>query len=168
MNNFVQDGDNIDFTAGAAYDGGDPVLLGELIGFVVATVASGSVGVAKIKGVFNAPKVSAQAWAVGDRIYWDDSGSLFTNVRDTDVHFAGYAVEIAANPSSTGKLLLTPNATPQAALVAFSAGSNLVGVDGMGSNAAPVAGTETRLDAIDTALLAILVALKNAGLMADA
>lgn len=53
-----------------------------------------------------------------------------------------------------------------ASAVSFSAGSNLTGVDGAGSNAAPLAGTETRLDAIDTAIAAIIANLQAAGLMA--
>jgi hypothetical protein len=58
-------------------------------------------------------------------------------------------------------------ANAQAASVAlFGATTNLVGVDGTGSNAAPLAGTETRLDNIETKINAILTALKNAGLMA--
>ena len=58
-------------------------------------------------------------------------------------------------------------ANAQAASVAlFGATTNLVGVDGTGSNAAPLAGTETRLDNIETKINAILTALKAAGLMA--
>lgn len=56
---------------------------------------------------------------------------------------------------------------PQAASVAaIGATSNLVGVDGTGSNAAPLVGTEARLDAIEAKVDAILSALKAAGLMA--
>lgn len=55
-----------------------------------------------------------------------------------------------------------------AVVAAFGATTNLVGVDGTGSNAAPLAGTETRLDAIETKINAILTALKDAGLMASA
>ncbi len=69
------------------------------------------------------------------------------------------AVEIADAIDASGN--------SQAAVVSYTAGTNLVGVDGTGSNAAPLAGTETRLDAIDTALAAILTSLKNAGLMAS-
>lgn len=54
--------------------------------------------------------------------------------------------------------------TPAAA-VANITSSNLVGVDGTGSNAAPLAGTETRLDAIEAKINAVLAALRAAGLM---
>lgn len=55
---------------------------------------------------------------------------------------------------------------PQAAAVANITSTNLTGVDGTGSNAAPLAGTETRLDAIESKINAILAALRAAGLMA--
>lgn len=51
-------------------------------------------------------------------------------------------------------------------VAAIGATSNLVGVDGTGSNAAPLVGTESRLDAIEAKVDAILAALKAAGLMA--
>lgn len=52
-----------------------------------------------------------------------------------------------------------------AAAVVFSAGANLVGVNGTGSNAAPLAGTETRLDSLDTAVAAIIANMQAVGLM---
>ena len=42
---------------------------------------------------------------------------------------------------------------------------NLVGVDGTGSNAAPLAGTESRLDALEAKVDALIAALKASGLM---
>lgn len=53
-----------------------------------------------------------------------------------------------------------------AAVAAIGATSNLVGVDGTGSNAAPLVGTEARLDAIEAKVDAVIAALKAAGLMA--
>lgn len=45
--------------------------------------------------------------------------------------------------------------------------SDLVGVDGTGSNAAPLAGTETRLDALEAKVNEILAALQASGQMAS-
>jgi hypothetical protein len=57
---------------------------------------------------------------------------------------------------------------PQAAAVAaIGATANLVGVDGTGSNAAPLAETESRLDAVEAKIDAVIAALKAAGLMAS-
>lgn len=50
-------------------------------------------------------------------------------------------------------------------VAAMGATANLVGVDGTGSNAAPLAGTEARLDALEAKMDALLAALKAAGLM---
>lgn len=56
---------------------------------------------------------------------------------------------------------------PQAANVpVFGATTNLTGVDGSGNNAADLATTESRLDAIESKINAIITALTGAGLMA--
>lgn len=52
-------------------------------------------------------------------------------------------------------------------IAALGTTSNLVGVDGTGSNAAPLAGTESRLDAIESKIDALIQALKDAGVMAS-
>lgn len=49
------------------------------------------------------------------------------------------------------------------AVSAMAASTNLVGVDGVGSNAFPVTTAETRLDAIDAKLIAIIGAIPQAG-----
>lgn len=53
-----------------------------------------------------------------------------------------------------------------ATVAALGVTANLVGVDGTGSNAAPLVGTEARLDAIEAKIDAILASIKAAGLMA--
>jgi hypothetical protein len=57
---------------------------------------------------------------------------------------------------------------PQAAsIAAMGATVNLVGVDGTGSNAAPLVETEARLDAIEAKIDALIASLKAAGIMAS-
>lgn len=51
------------------------------------------------------------------------------------------------------------------AVAALGTTTNLVGVDGTGSNAAPLAGTELRLDALEAKVDALIAALKASGLM---
>ena len=58
--------------------------------------------------------------------------------------------------------------TQQANIAPLGATSNLVGVDGVGDNAAPLAGTEARLDAIEAKLDAVIAALVAAGVLAAA
>jgi hypothetical protein len=63
------------------------------------------------------------------------------------------AIEASANPVA-------------GTIAAIGVTSNLVGVDGAGSNAAPLAGTEARLDVIEAKVDALIASLKAAGMMA--
>lgn len=62
--------------------------------------------------------------------------------------------------SSPGKVFHSRASKPSA-VAAMSASANLVGVDGTGSNAAPLAGTETRLDALEAKMNELILALKK-------
>lgn len=75
--NFVKDGKTMEFTAGAAYSSGDVVVIGSLIGVVIADVANGAVGVAAIEGVFDLPKVDAAVIAEGEALTYDVSAGEF-------------------------------------------------------------------------------------------
>jgi hypothetical protein len=77
--------------------------------------------------------------------------SAITNKDDADALIA--AIESGANPQASSVAVIGTT-------------SNLVGVDGTGSNAAPLAGTESRLDAVEAKIDAVITALKTAGLMA--
>lgn len=55
--------------------------------------------------------------------------------------------------------------SPAASVAAMGATTNLVGVDGTGSNAAPLAGTESRLDAIEAKVDQIIAGQKASGQM---
>ena len=81
-------------------------------------------------------------------------------------------LEVAMAHRSTAKEVadaIDSGGNPQAANVAaLGTTTNLVGVDGTGSNAAPLAGTESRLDAIEAKIDAVIASLKAAGLMASA
>lgn len=147
----------LEFTAGANLVSGQPVKIGAFLGIVVNDVANGEKGIARIKGVVEVTKTSAQAWAEGDRIYWDVSASEFKNTQDTDTHFAGFAAKAAANPSSTGQLLL---AQPGGQAVVQAAEATADGSD--------AATTQALANALKVAHNALLVKLKNAGLMASA
>lgn len=56
---------------------------------------------------------------------------------------------------------------PAAAVAALGTTTALVGVDGTGDNAAPLVGTEARLDAIEAKIDAVIASLKAAGMMAN-
>lgn len=159
MKNYLHEGQILKFTAGANYSSGDPVVLGAMVGIVLADVLSGAVGQALVKKVVSVSKVSAQAWAMGQRVYWDASLALFTTLQDADTVYAGVAAAAASNPSGTGELLLAGVGAPQAAVVAAVATADADAVYGQ-----PEADLINELKAQVNALL---VAMKNAGLMAS-
>ena len=119
-NTHVQPGRTLTLTApSGGVVAGTPYKIGSL--FVVArtTADQDEAFVGTVVGVHTLLKTSAQAWSEGDRIYWNAGTSRAANL-PTDGMFIGFAVEDAANPSASGKVLLCPGAElsegPQAAV----------------------------------------------------
>ena len=78
---------------------------GAMFGVSSNTNVAGDIGVIYTQGVFNLPKVSAQAWTVGVPIYWDPAALLATTVV-TAAYKIGVATDAAVNPSATGNVRL--------------------------------------------------------------
>ena len=105
MKNLVQVGETLSVTAPYAVASGAGVKVGGIIGIAqYAAAISEDVLIAR-RGVFTVAKVSAQAWAAGDKIYWDDAAKNFTTVSASNT-LVGAATAAAANPTATGELLL--------------------------------------------------------------
>lgn len=174
MENFVQDGKVINVVAsGAKVSGGVHVFTGVGCGVYAADIASGATGAVKVEGVFSFVKAAGGGTAIaqGARVYW--TGSAATGTASTNT-LMGFCTKAATDDDVLVEVKLTmladsdPLNLSQAAVVAaLGTTSNLVGVDGTGSNAAPLVGTEARLDAIEAKVDAILSSLKTAGLMAS-
>lgn len=105
MKSFVQHGDVLTFVAPYAVASGVPFKVGGLVAVAVNAAALGGAVEGKTEGVFALPKVSAQAWAVGDKIYWDDAAKLMTTVATSNT-LCGAATVAAVNPSATGTVYL--------------------------------------------------------------
>jgi predicted RecA/RadA family phage recombinase len=107
MKNFVQEGDVLTYTAPT---GGTVSGRGEKIGdiLVIATETKAQTlpftGVRT--GVVEHAKVSAQAWTEGQQVNWDAAAKVFTTVTTGNFR-AGVAAAAAANPSATGKVVLS-------------------------------------------------------------
>jgi predicted RecA/RadA family phage recombinase len=106
MNNYKQPGDVLTLAAPA---GGVVAGTGYKIGqlFVVAenTVAATLPFPARIVGVVELPKLSAQAWTEGELVYWDDGQDECTTVAAGNL-LIGAASAVADNPSSVGLVRL--------------------------------------------------------------
>lgn len=112
MINYLQNGDYIKFTAGAAITSGMIVKVGSLFGVAVADVANGEEGTLAMKGVFELPKTAGAgtAIAVGTEAYFDTSAAATGAVSGDDESAAnplcGYAIEAAADGDTTAKIKL--------------------------------------------------------------
>jgi predicted RecA/RadA family phage recombinase len=109
MKNFIQPGETLTLTPGAAVASGVGYLFGvALFGVAVADVANGVAGPFVAEGVVEIAKTSALAISVGDRLFWDATNKC-VNKTATAQQCVGIAVEAAANPSATVKMLLGSN-----------------------------------------------------------
>jgi predicted RecA/RadA family phage recombinase len=104
MKNFIELGDQLTVPApGGGVVSGQLVIIGSLIGVAGSNAAAGVNFACKTRGVFELPKVSAQAWTIGAPIYWDSGAANATTVSTANTAI-GYATEAAANPSSVGRV----------------------------------------------------------------
>jgi len=106
MKNFVQSGSDLTLiaptggvVAGTAYQ------IGQIIVVAKTTAAAGEEFVGSTEGVFNLAKLSAQAWIVGQLVYFDATNLWMTTVA-TGNQLAGVAMEIAANPTAVADVRL--------------------------------------------------------------
>lgn len=107
MKNHVQRGDTLTIPATAAVQSGGVVVAGAIVGVANGDAASGIPVDVDVTGVFNLPKVSALAIAVGDVVYWDATAGLVTKTASGNSKM-GYASEAAANPSASVNVRLVP------------------------------------------------------------
>lgn len=122
--NYVQDGVVLDFTAPYDRTTGQGFQVGSIFAVALGTALSGAAIRGQIDGVWTLAKTSAQAWTVGQKIYWDNSNKRCDS--DATVgQLIGVAQAVAANPSSTGNVRLNgvspaTSEGPQAAIVALT------------------------------------------------
>jgi predicted RecA/RadA family phage recombinase len=105
MKNFVQEGNTLDYVAGATHAGGAVVRVGNVLGVNAYDVTSGQEGVLHF-GVFVVPKVSGAVIARGETLLWDASAGAFDDNLATpatgDVGGAtAFAYEAAGNGVTT-------------------------------------------------------------------
>lgn len=110
MKNYVQTGDVLDLDPGATVASGTGRLFGAaLFGVAAVDAVSGVASAFQVRGVVSIAKTSALAISVGDRLFWDATNSVVNKTLVTPTQQqVGIAVEAAANPSGTVKMLLMP------------------------------------------------------------
>jgi len=104
-NMMVQDGDSVDFTAGADIPAGRLVVFGARVFFSHMAIANGQTGSLRTRGVVEYAKATGEAWAVGARLWFDAGNNRLTTTSSTHVP-AGYAAAAALSGAVEGRCLL--------------------------------------------------------------
>lgn len=104
--NYIQPGKTLTLTAPYIVASGAGALIGNIFGVALQALAATVAGEFALEGVWSLAKTSGQAWAVGDKIYWDNVNKRCDNLASAGFPMIGVATAIAANPSSTGYVRL--------------------------------------------------------------
>lgn len=110
MQNYIQPGDRLTIAAPADVLAGAGVTSGVLFGVANNDAVSGAQVTISTVGVFSLAKTSAQAWTLGQAIYYIPTTGLCTTATTTGNLFIGCAAAAAANPSATGLVRLNGSA----------------------------------------------------------
>lgn len=105
MKNFVQIGDVLDYTPGAAVASGAVVVIGVRIGIAMTAIAAGETGSLRVKGVVELAKLGTDVVAQGALLYWDAGDFRLTTTASGNT-LAGYAAKAAGNGATTAWLHL--------------------------------------------------------------
>lgn len=95
MKNYVQPGNTITLTAPYAVTSGDGLLVGSIFGVAAGTAILGDPVETAVEGVYDLKKVASQAWAVGDKIYWDNTAKNTTKTLTSNT-LIGVATDVVA------------------------------------------------------------------------
>ena len=104
MRNFIESGDVLTIPAPAAVASGGIVIAGSLIGVASTDAASGADVAVATRGVFELPKVAAQAVTLGAPVYWDSAAGKVTTTAGGNTA-VGYATA-AASAATTIRIRL--------------------------------------------------------------
>ena len=107
--NFLQDGEVVEVTAGADVLTGAGHQVGSLFGVALGSALSGAAVRLKRRGVFQQPKLTTDVVTVGALLYWDDTNKHMTLVASTH-KLVGYAHSAAGNGVLVVEVLLTGEA----------------------------------------------------------
>ncbi|PZF78112.1 hypothetical protein DK847_06740 [Aestuariivirga litoralis] len=107
MKNFVQHGLTVTLVAPAAVTSGSGVLVGAIFGIAMHDAASGDPVETATSGVYDLNKIGSQAWAPGDKVYWDNTNKRVTKIA-TDNTLIGVSLSVVGSGTdeTTGRVRL--------------------------------------------------------------
>lgn len=106
MKNFVQPGDTLTIPAPVAVLSGDPVIAGDIKGIACCDAAGDAPVDVKCSGVFTLPKVAANAFVLGAKVYWAAGTKLATSTASGNM-LLGVAVADAPATAATVNIRLS-------------------------------------------------------------
>ncbi|MDP5309105.1 DUF2190 family protein [Paracoccus spongiarum] len=101
MKNYVQPGNTITLTAPYAVASGDGLLVGAIFGVATGSAALGESVEAALTGVYDLKKVASQAWAAGDKVYWDNTAWEATKTTTSNTLISVAVVAVAGGAADT-------------------------------------------------------------------
>lgn len=107
MNNALQDGRSVTVAAPADVTSGDFIVISKLCGICVNTVKSGA-NVAITRpgtGAYTLPKATGETWAIGDKLYWDNTAKKFTKTSTSNVDVRAAAFSVTLTGDTTGAVI---------------------------------------------------------------
>jgi predicted RecA/RadA family phage recombinase len=110
MNNYIDDANDIRFTAGANVASGQVVVAGSIIGVATDAVANTQSGALRIRGKVRIPKATGVAFTVGQKLIWDHTAGNLRATGATTGMIANAAIASAAAASgdTTAEVILNP------------------------------------------------------------
>jgi len=98
MRNSLFCGNNVTLPAPYALTSGQVAQVGSIIGVAQGAAASGADVVLVRQGVFTLTKTAAQAWTLGQTLYWDNAArAVTTTVGANKIIGAAFAAALAAD-----------------------------------------------------------------------
>ncbi len=102
---YIQEGEILDYTPGAAVANGQVVVVGTMVGVALMAIAANVTGSVGVQGVYELAKLSTDVVAFGANLYWDTANSRLT-VTASGNTFAGRAAAPAAAGTTVARVLL--------------------------------------------------------------
>ncbi len=100
MRNHVQPGRTLTLPAPSDVKSGEGVIVGSIFGVANGDALTGEPVDLDVEGVFDLPKVSALAIAIGDKVYWVAADKAVSKTASGNT-LIGVATTAAANPSAS-------------------------------------------------------------------
>lgn len=174
--NYIQEGDVLTLTAPYTVTSGQGAQVGSQFAVALKDITNATEGEFATSGVWSLAKTSAQAWTVGQKIYWDNSNKRCDSDGTVGI-LIGVATAAAANPSSTGNVKLNEAVAatsegPQAAEADLTFGTNIAAATANGAlvDSSATNPTEAQFNELakelGTKINSLLAKLRIAGIIA--